>query len=82
MNSALNLTMALCTAALDQRNLASLILSVYPSPCKVTICVLRTSVKEMTERTIKMTSKLLVSRLTVPWPKLDNAIITLRHLTS
>ena len=46
VRSALYLTLALGTAGLEQRNLAAIFHSVYPSPCEVTICSLGTSVKE------------------------------------
>ena len=43
---ALHLTIALFTAILEQSNLSAMSLYVCPSPCKVTICSLRTSVND------------------------------------
>ena len=40
--STLNLTIALCTAVLEQNNSAATSLSLHPFPCKVTMCVLWT----------------------------------------
>ena len=70
------------TAVVVIRNLAAVSLSEY-QPCQIIICALRTSAKDdcfyhciyldMTRPT-----KTLM-RLTVPWPKLDNAIKTLRY---
>ena len=44
--SELNITIVLCIAVLDHRNLAAMPLSVYPYPCKVIICALRISDKD------------------------------------
>ena len=44
--SVLNLTIPMCTDVLEQRNLAAVSRFVYPSQCKLTICALRTSVKD------------------------------------
>ena len=78
-------------------------LYVCPSPCKVTICSLRTSVndefpptptphcmdvetieKDHTTITQKTNDQQIMTRLTVPWAKLDDAIkisndVTQRH---
>ena len=43
----LNLVVAICIAVFEQHTLTAVSFSVYPSPCKVTICALLTSVKDV-----------------------------------